>query len=64
MGQYPYLDRCTTKIHKFFIDFYFPFVYDSIAKYGIPYFEERTPKKRYFQNNIMKEVLILWQILI
>ena len=32
-------------------------MYDSIAKYGLPYFEENTLKSRYFQNNIMKEVI-------
>ena len=26
------------KIHNIFIDFYFPFVYDNIAKYGMLYF--------------------------
>ena len=40
------------KIHKFFIDFYFAFVYDSIAKYGIPYFEENT-----LDNGISKTIL-------
>ena len=30
------------KIHNFFIDFYFSFVYDNIAKYGMPYFSKNT----------------------
>ena len=32
------------KIYKFFIDFPFVFVYDILAKYGMPYFEENTLK--------------------
>ena len=40
------------KFHKFFIDFYFPFVYDIIAKYGMLYFVENRittafPKQYY-----------------
>ena len=44
--------RLIRKIHKFFIDFYRPIVYDNIAKYGIPYFEENT-----LDNGISKTIL-------
>ena len=52
------------KIHNFFIDFYFPFVYDNIAKYGMLYFVRIPANTAFLKENIMKEVFILWQILI